>query len=186
MGSGGYQYNSDVRRGGGRNRRGGGQVGCYIYGEAGHWRYQCPKQVSQSTAGPVVADGPPVPVSSRGTRQTVEGYEVYLAITIGGRSHQCLLDSGCELSLDHLKVIRVVDNLKINPTDKTVHVINGTSIRVVGVMTIPLKMDGFATNDEVLISEDVEEVILGIDWLSVHRCVCGILAAGSSRWMNIP
>jgi len=70
-----------------------------------------------------------------------------------------------------LKVIRAVDNLEIKPTDTTVHATNGTPIRVVGVTTIPLKMDGFTTDAEVSVSEDVEEVMLGIDWLSLHRYV---------------
>jgi len=171
MESGGFQYNPNVRRGGGRNRRGGGRTGCYVCGEAGHWQYQCPRQAPQSAAEPAATDGPTVPVSSRGTRQTVDGSDVYLAITIGGRSHHCLLDSGCELSLAPLKVIKATGSLLISPTNKAVYAANGTPIRVVGVTMLPLKMDGYTTSAEVLVSEDIEEVMLGIDWLSERRCV---------------
>jgi len=103
-----------------------------------------------------VADKPEEHPSSASTRSSRQLYP-------------CLLDSGCELSLAPLELVKATNQLEIGPTSKSVYVANGTPIRVVGATTIPLVMEGYTAGADVLVSEDIEEVMLGINWLSTHN-----------------
>ena len=48
---------------------------------------------------------------------------------------------------------------------------NGTEIQVDGEAVIPFVMDGRLINTEALVSPDIEETMLGAEWMQAHRCL---------------
>jgi len=48
---------------------------------------------------------------------------------------------------------------------------NGTEVQLDGEATIPFEMDGRRLDTEALISPDIEEPIIGAEWMKAHRCL---------------
>ena len=78
----------------------------------------------------------------------------------------CLIDTGCELSLAPLKLVK---DVQLSPTDQHVYAANGSDIRILGAARLQFRLNGFETHSNVLVTEDVEEPMLGIDWLVEHQ-----------------
>src|SRR5208282_1984084 len=100
-----------------------------------------------------------------------KGGRVYLMLKIKGQPVKCLLDFGCDKTLIPLHVIKQHKSIKMKPTTKVVIAANGTRIEMAGEATVPLEIDGNHMKVEALISRDIEEVMLGQDFLINHTCV---------------
>ena len=48
---------------------------------------------------------------------------------------------------------------------------NETDITVVGEVTLPLRLDGRCIRTPAFVSPEVEELMLGLNWLCKHRCM---------------
>ena len=95
--------------------------------------------------------------------------ETYLDITINGVATQCILDTGCDYSIILLKRAR---NAPIRPTKTELFAANGSRIDVLGKATL-----AFYVNDgktplyaDFLVTEDVEDIMLGFDWVRRNGC----------------
>jgi len=95
---------------------------------------------------------------------------VYLNGTIKGRSVSFLLDTGSDYSLASYDCVKK-HKCKLRKSDvKVIKAANGSDIIIEGETTIPLHVDGRKVNTVVLVSKDLSETILGIDWLQDHEC----------------
>ena len=109
------------------------------------------------------------------------GMKAYLEVTVAGRHSVCLLDSGCELSM---LPRRYVPNANQNPIDIKMYAANGTNIPVLGSVRISFTACGIPVSTTFLVSEAVDEPMLGLDWLTENHCIWnygdGILRIGEA------
>jgi len=158
----GGQYRPAAGR---RPRRGGGRTvpgdTCLRCGGRGHWRAECPVPGS----GPV----PPAPGASyvQGVANGVMQSETYIDITTKGRTLQCLLDTGCQRSVCPLRICR---RANITDVHTELFAANGTPISVVGATRLFFEIESMCVYADVLVSESVDEFILGYDWLERNNC----------------
>jgi len=107
--------------------------------------------------------------------------KAYLEVTVAGRHSVCLLDSGCELSM---LPRRYVQNADLNPTNIKMYAANGTNIPVMGSVRISFTASGIPVSTTFLVSEAVDEPMLGLDWLTENKCIWkygeGILCIGEA------
>ena len=59
---------------------------------------------------------------------------------------------------------------------------NGTGVQLDGEATIPFEMEGRRLDTEALISPDIEEPMIGAEWMRAHRCLWDF--RGSELYIN--
>ena len=62
-------------------------------------------------------------------------------------------------------------DISLLPFKQRVWAANGSQILIAGRAIVPFKLEGRDTTVEALVAPDVEEVMLGIDFLRSHKCV---------------
>ena len=93
--------------------------------------------------------------------------------TINGHQRTFLIDTGSEAI-----IVRpdIVQNPKWQPSTRIVLAPNGEEIRVCGEITIPLRIwRNFSITTKFFVSDQICEIIFGIDWLREHRCHIGFV-----------
>ena len=77
-----------------------------------------------------------------------------------GRQHcVCLLDTGSDVTLFPEK------GYQLRESDSELLAANGTRMPVIGTVTVRAKLGGRTITMDRLVSEHIQEVILGLDWL---------------------
>lgn len=100
--------------------------------------------------------------------------EIYVNARVEGKDVVCLLDTGCERSLIGRKL---VPERLLNMTNTSLFAANGTPIPVIGSLCLEFYIDRMKVTADLLVTEVLEELILGIDWLSSNRCQWDLGAA---------
>ena len=59
----------------------------------------------------------------------------------------------------------------MSPSCQRLWAANGTEIEIVGEVTVPLLLDGRCIDTTAIVLPDIEEVMLGSDWLQAHNCL---------------
>ena len=95
------------------------------------------------------------------------GVDVYLALRLNGRGVYGLLDTGCDTSIISR---RVIPNELLKPTTQKSFAANGMKIALLVEVELTMTMSGNEVTAAVVVSEEVDDLILGIDWLGRHRC----------------
>jgi len=101
----------------------------------------------------------------------VDRANVYLVMELGGRCIPCLLDTGCDLTMVPREVINRVADVEIRPTTHRMWAANCTEVRIQGEATIPFVMEGRRLDTTALVSPDIEEPMIGSEWMKAHRCL---------------
>ena len=126
------------------------------------------------------ASHPPQPTASHAQSKSIpstrglKGLDqdaVYIVMGLGKREHPCLLDSGCEKTLVPLAVATSMRRAYLRQTSYKLTCANDTTIDVVGEITLPLVLQGRCIPTPALATPDVEEIMLGAEWLTKHRCL---------------
>ena len=78
-----------------------------------------------------------------------------------------ILDTGCDTSVVSR---RVIPNELLKPTTQKLYAVNGTETDLLGEVELTLKLADFEVTSAVVVSEEVDDLILSIDWLGRHRC----------------
>jgi len=93
----------------------------------------------------------------------------YVHARIFGRKRQCLLDSGADVSLIPAHFVPAQHVLGTPP--RSLYAANDTEIIVEGQVTAPLSVQRHSFQSTFLVCKNVDEVILGRDWLATHRAI---------------
>ena len=102
-----------------------------------------------------------------GTHKEGQGeMAVYLRLWYRNAPWDCLLDTGCEHSIIPKKLLR---NAQIDWSDEKLYAANGTRIGTVGSTNVTLYLDGQPLNVHALVTENISEPMLGIDWLKLGQ-----------------
>ena len=92
---------------------------------------------------------------------------MYLALRLNGKGVYGLLDTGCDTSVVSQ---RVIPDLHLQPSTQKLYAANGTEIALLGKAELTVTMSKHEVIAAVVVSEEVEDLILDIDWLGRHRC----------------
>ena len=65
---------------------------------------------------------------------------------------------------------RVIPNELLKRTTQKLFAANGTAISLLGEVEHTMMMSGHEVTAAVVVSEAVDDLILGIDWFGRHRC----------------
>jgi len=96
---------------------------------------------------------------------------VYIIMKLFGKEVPCLVDSGCDTTVVPKTLTDRYRRLGVKSSTRSIWAANNTPICVHGETEIPFVLEEHCMWTPVLISEDVEEIMLGIDWLKEHNCV---------------
>ena len=139
---------------------------CWKCGLPGHIKLNCPTN-NQGVFGSNLFNN----INNHETKKKQNKANVYIKVKLLGKEVPCLVDSGCDITFVPKTLTDRFVGLDIKPTSQHVWAANDTPIRISGEAQLPFVLNGKSLLTPVLISEDVEEVMLGIDWLEDHGCV---------------
>ena len=94
--------------------------------------------------------------------------KVYIQVVYGGKQYRVLLDTGCEISVLSTKVI---PNLPYQKYEHKLYAANMSAVPVLGKATIAFRLGPAVIESDFLVSESVEELIFGADWLEQNKCL---------------
>jgi transposase InsO family protein len=102
------------------------------------------------------------------SRMSAPGTKVYIQVGYGGKQYRVLLDTGCEISVLSTKVIPYL------PYQKYEHKLlaaNMSAVPILGKATIAFRLGPTVIESDFLVSEAIEELIFGADWLEENKCL---------------
>ena len=88
--------------------------------------------------------------------------EAYIELEIGQQHCVCLLDTGSDVIMFPEPMVK---EYQLRESNIELLAENGTRIPVIGTVTVRAKLGGRTTTMDGLVSEHIQEVILGLDWL---------------------
>ena len=87
----------------------------------------------------------------------------YMDIFIGGHNLACLSYTGCDHSMiPHT----LVPGAFLSPVDFDVYAANGARVEILGCMIAQFSVQGMPVEAKLLVSKDIQELMLGHDWLA--------------------
>ena len=139
---------------------------CCECGERGHFARNCPSRRASNAHDQPARDAEQFVICSA-TSASSDKVRAYLKAKVDGRcGYYCLLDSGSDLTL---LPESVVDESAIQPTTQKLRAANGTSIEVLGQATVSVSFDDISTEVTGIVTRNVADVVLGMDWLSKYH-----------------
>ena len=132
---------------------------------------QRPVVTTYSAPEPAVVTTQVQATSSARGQKGLDIEPVYLVMGLGKKEHPCLLDSGCEKTLVPLSVVQALRKAYIRPTSFQITCVNDTTLDVVGEVVLPFMLRDKCIPTPALVTPDVDEIMLGVEWLTEHQCL---------------
>lgn len=85
-----------------------------------------------------------------------------------GSYFRALLDTGCDISVIGA---RVLPGLSYQECTQKLYAANSTVVPIAGSTELQYNIEGVDMKYEVLVSEAIDEIIFGADWLKDHNCI---------------
>ena len=139
---------------------------CRRCGQLGHWAKQC-TQTKERTSGSAQPEVSKTDAKVFVTGMATSGDETYITITVGGTARSALLDTGCSKSCIAQKF---VPHVPLEPPDDQLYAANGTTINNLGAFTLKFKVGNIDVQARLQVSDQLDELILGYDWLRENHC----------------
>ena len=90
-----------------------------------------------------------------------------MKINVAGKARCALLDTGCEHSCIAKKYFKSV---RLRQTTEKLFAANGHEISVQGAIEVNFRVGIHETSANLLVSDQLDEMILGSDWLTENKC----------------
>ena len=95
------------------------------------------------------------------------GETLYIELKIGNRRCKAVLDTGSEVTL--IPSSQAVMN-ELQRSDRQLRAANGTEINLKGEWKTVIGLGPLELPMTFLVSDQIEEILVGIDWMREHRC----------------
>ena len=143
---------------------------CHRCGQEGHWARSCPQARTRQHVHSQVGSEQNSPGAARvqTLADSKSGAAVYMPIRLFGHRVLALLDSGCDTSVIGRR--HLPSEMEIPLTRRTLFVANGLQIPLIGEVTIAFQVQGLQHTADVVVTDAIDELILGIDWLAKEAC----------------
>ena len=93
---------------------------------------------------------------------------LYIQLAYEGRFNHALLDTGCDVSVIGAHTL---PGLSYQECAQKLYAANESIVPIVGSTELQYRIGGVEMKYEVLVSEVIDEIIFGVDWLNDHRCI---------------
>ena len=144
---------------------------CYRCGKEGHISTNCEEKSSKGKAekGARELNDQAGMKSSGGEADSVRkiGRTLYARMKINEKWLDCLIDTGSEVNLIPAKFS---EEMEIRPSTRVLQAANGTCIEVLGEVELKVGVENLELDTTFIVSDQIEEVLIGVDWLQVHGC----------------
>ena len=143
---------------------------CHRCGQEGHWARSCPQAHAGSDVHSQVRPGRNSTGAARvqTLADSKKGAAVYMPVRLFGRGMLALLDSGCDTSVVGRRNLPA--EMEIQSTRRTLFAANGSQIPLLGEVTLVFQVQGLQHTADVVVTDVIDELILGIDWLTKEAC----------------
>ena len=132
--------------------------------QKGHWARDCPLVVTSGTnSNPSTRTRANLLTASSQLHN-----RVYIQLVYEGQFYRALLDTGCDVSVIGAHVL---PGLTYEPNPQKLYAANESIVPIAGSTELRYKIGSVDMKYEVLVSEAIEEIIFGADWLSDHHCI---------------
>jgi len=113
---------------------------------------------------------------------------IILPVRIKRSRLQCTLDTGSDVTVVPMRLVRKF-NLEVrNTPTKQLKVANGTGIAIQGITEVPLVVADQIVKTDALVSKDIFEFIIVSDWLAAHHCNCDFrnscISVNGGAWIS--
>ena len=95
------------------------------------------------------------------------GKSVYIELVIGDSRHKAMLDTGSDVTLIPAGL---ADMSQIRGSSRKLRAANGTLINLLGEWKTTVRLENLHLSMEFLVSDQIDEILIGIDWMRAHRC----------------
>lgn len=103
---------------------------------------------------------------ARGISAADSPADVYMRLKVNGMPTFALLDTGCE---NNICGRRLITNVELAETSQRLFTANGTPVTLLGQTVIKINVNSTSMEVAVVVSETIDELILGIPFLVEHN-----------------
>jgi len=155
-----------------------GRGPCFTCGAEGHFARNCPSHNGGKGQSSDQSQGGASPQPQQQQQQTSAGtqYEprvqligqsakksTYLTVHWRGKQYNALLDTGCKRSVVGKRLLP--SGMELSPPTNDLYAANRTKIPLIGCTTINFTVHGKEYSADLAVTNSVDELIFGIDWL---------------------
>jgi transposase InsO family protein/predicted aspartyl protease len=138
---------------------------CWKCNQPGHWARNCRVKTARSTAMNMNSETSHANILTSQQRKQIR---TYMEIIYQGHRYKVLLDTGCDVSI---LSSRVLPNLTYQQSQHRIFAANWTPVSVLGTAVVDYTVAGIRMQNEFLVSDEIEEIVFGADWLTASRCL---------------
>jgi predicted aspartyl protease len=147
-----------------RSRMPSSRIVCWNCNEPDHISRNCKVKKSKNLMKSTVDVAPKANILCAHMRTKIK---VYMIITYHGRNYRALLDTGCDVLVVGS---RVLPNLSYQHGTQKMFAANMSPVPILGSAVVSFAVAGVQMQHEFMVSDAVEEIIFGSDWLVMNRC----------------
>ena len=150
------------------------EFSCFYCGDRGHRIRYCPVRERSSreeshSLSPEPREECSSAPSEPTTGQSITRSCMYLEVLIGDQRVLATIDTGSTFSIVPTAWVKP-DEVKC--CEASLLAVNGTNLRVKGETVLSCQIDGCSFDISCFVVDDVDEMILGLDWMERHDVIC--------------
>lgn len=85
-----------------------------------------------------------------------------------GQFYRVLLDTGCDVSVMGANAL---PGISYQACAQQLYAANSSTVPIAGSTELQFSLGDVEMRYEILVSEAIQEIIFGADWLNAHRCI---------------